>query len=97
MASAKVSRRRKRPMVKPAKLYELLLQSASRSIAYRDFEKLVIAFGFKYVRMNGSHAIYTHPKLQRPFPIQPEGKDAKRYQVRELLELVEEYGLTLDA
>jgi predicted RNA binding protein YcfA (HicA-like mRNA interferase family) len=45
--------------------------------------------------MNGSHAIYTHPKLPRPLPIQPEGKDAKRYQVRELLELVEQYGLTL--
>ena len=47
--------------------------------------------------MNGSHAIYKHPKLLRPLPIQPEGKDAKRYQVRDLLELVERYGLTLDA
>lgn len=84
-------------MAKPVKLYELLLQSSSRSIAYRDFEKLVIAFGFNFVRMNGSHAIYTHPKLPRPFPIQPEGKDAKRYQVRELLELVEQYALTLIA
>jgi predicted RNA binding protein YcfA (HicA-like mRNA interferase family) len=47
--------------------------------------------------MNGSHAIYTHPKLPRPFLIQPEGKDAKRYQVPELLELVEQYALTLIA
>jgi predicted RNA binding protein YcfA (HicA-like mRNA interferase family) len=84
-------------MVKPAKLYALLLQSSSRSIAYRDFEKLVLAFGFNFVRMNGSHAIYTHSKLPRPFPIQPQGKDAKRYQVRELLELVEQYALTLGA
>jgi predicted RNA binding protein YcfA (HicA-like mRNA interferase family) len=84
-------------MVKPVKLYALLLQSSSRSIAYRDFEKLVLAFGFNFVRMNGSHAIYTHPKLPRPFPIQPEGKDAKRYQVRELLELIEQYALTLNA
>jgi predicted RNA binding protein YcfA (HicA-like mRNA interferase family) len=84
-------------VVKPAKLYALLLQSSSRSIAYRDFERLVLAFGFNFVRMNGSHAIYTHPKLPRPFPIQPEGKDAKRYQVRELLELVEQYALTLNA
>lgn len=84
-------------MVKPAKLYALLLQSSSRSIAYRDFEKLVIAFGFNLARVNGSHAIYVHPKLPRPFPIQPEGKDAKRYQVRELLELVERYALTLSA
>lgn len=84
-------------MVKPAKLYAQLLQSSNRSVAYRDFEKLVLAFGFKFNRMNGSHAIYTHPLISRPFPIQPEGKDAKRYQVRDLLELVEQYGLTLDA
>jgi predicted RNA binding protein YcfA (HicA-like mRNA interferase family) len=56
----------------------------------------VVAFGFKFDRMNGSHAIYKHPLVPRPFPIQPEGKDAKRYQVRDLLELVEQYGLILD-
>ena len=32
-------------------------------------------------------------KLSRPFPVQPAGKDAKRYQLREFLELVEEHGL----
>jgi predicted RNA binding protein YcfA (HicA-like mRNA interferase family) len=83
-------------MVKSSRLYELLLQSASRTITYRDFERLVLAFGFEFVRMNGSHAIYKHALAPRPFPIQPEGKDAKRYQVRELLELVEQYGLVLD-
>ena len=34
-------------MVKPSKLYEQLLQSSGRSIAYRDFEKLVLAFGLQ--------------------------------------------------
>jgi predicted RNA binding protein YcfA (HicA-like mRNA interferase family) len=84
-------------MAKTARLYAQLLQSANRSVAFRDFEKLVVAFGFKFDRMNGSHAIYKHPLVPRPFPIQPEGKDAKRYQVRDLLELVEQYGLILDA
>lgn len=83
-------------MVKPAKLYAQLLQASNRSVAYRDFEKLVVAFGFEFDRMNGSHAIYTHPLIPRPFPIQPEGKDAKRYQVRDLLELVEQYGLQFE-
>jgi predicted RNA binding protein YcfA (HicA-like mRNA interferase family) len=82
-------------MVKPAKLYVHLLQSTSRSVAYRDFEKLLLAFGFEFDRMNGSHGIYVHPLVPRPFPIQPDGKDAKRYQVRELLELIEEYGLSM--
>jgi predicted RNA binding protein YcfA (HicA-like mRNA interferase family) len=84
-------------MVKASKLYEQLLQSSNRSIAYRDFEKLLRAFGFEFDRMNGSHAIYVHPLVPRPLPIQPDGKDAKRYQVRDLLELVEQYGLQLNA
>jgi predicted RNA binding protein YcfA (HicA-like mRNA interferase family) len=84
-------------MTKPTKLYAQLLQSTNRSISYRDFERLVVAFGFIFDRMNGSHAIYRHPQIPRPFPIQPEGKDAKRYQVRDLLEMVEEYGLHMDA
>lgn len=82
-------------MTKPSKLYAQLMQSSNRSVAYRDFENLMVAFGFVFDRMNGSHAIYKHPSIPRPFPIQPDGKDAKRYQVRDLLELVEQYGLTL--
>jgi predicted RNA binding protein YcfA (HicA-like mRNA interferase family) len=44
----------------------------------------------------GSHRQYVHPKVPRSFPVQPDGKDAKRYQIRELLELVEAYGLYIE-
>ncbi len=82
-------------MVKPAKLYAQLLGSANRSISFRDFEALLAALGFEHARTTGSHRQYVHPAIPRPFPVQPDGKDAKRYQVRELLELVEQYGLKL--
>jgi hypothetical protein len=72
-------------MVRPAKLYALLLQSSNRTISFRDFERLLRAFGFEWDRTTGSHR-----------PVQPEAKDAKRYQVRELLELIETYGLYID-
>ena len=84
-------------MVKPSKLYEQLLSSRNRSVSFRDFEALLRAFGFTHERTVGSHRQYTHPALPRPFPVQPEGKDAKRYQVRELLELIEAYALHIDA
>jgi predicted RNA binding protein YcfA (HicA-like mRNA interferase family) len=80
-------------MPRPDKLYRALLDNPRNPISFRDFEKLLRAFGFVHVRTKGSHAIWTHPKLPRPFPIQPTGKDAKLYQVREFLELVEEHGL----
>ncbi|MEE4538747.1 MAG: type II toxin-antitoxin system HicA family toxin [Erythrobacter sp.] len=80
-------------MTQPNKLYRNLLSNPRTPIAFRDFEKLLRAFGFEHVRTRGSHAIWNHPKLVRPFPIQPTGKDAKLYQVREFLELVEGNGL----
>jgi predicted RNA binding protein YcfA (HicA-like mRNA interferase family) len=79
-------------MVKPAKLLERLSQG-QRSLSFRDLERLLKALGFTLDRTNGSHRQYVHPRVPRPFPVQPDGNDAKRYQIRELLELVEEYGL----
>lgn len=65
-------------------------------VTFRDFERLLLAFGFTLDRINGSHHQYVHPDVPRPFPVQPDGKDAKRYQVREFLELVETYGLHIE-
>lgn len=83
-------------MTRIDKLYAGLLANPRAPIPFRDFEKLLRAFGFEHVRTKGSHAIWTHPRLARPFPIQPTGKDAKLYQVREFLELVEEHGLYME-
>jgi predicted RNA binding protein YcfA (HicA-like mRNA interferase family) len=82
-------------MTKPDKLYRQLLSSTSRSISFRDFERLLRAFGFELDRIAGSHRQYVHPDIPRSFPVQPEGKDAKRYQIREFLELVEQYALRM--
>lgn len=82
-------------MASVAKLYAALLANPGLIIAFRDFERLLSAFGFSCSRTRGSHRQYTHPAVPRPFPVQPKGKDAKRYQVRELLELVERYRLQI--
>lgn len=82
-------------MTKIAKLYARLADNPRATLSFRDFEKLLKAFGFEYLRTRGSHRQYGHPLLTRPFPIQPSDKDAKPYQVREFLELIEEHGLYL--
>ena len=84
-------------MTSIAKLYSRLLANPRSSVPFRELEKLLAAFGFTLARTNGSHRIYTHPALNRPFPVQPGGKDAKPYQLREFLELVEEHGLYIEA
>ena len=83
-------------MTKPAKLYALLLQSTNRSVDFRDFVAMIVAFGFINVRTNGSHRSFGHANCQELLVIQPVGKDAMRYQVRKFLAIVEENGLTLD-
>lgn len=80
-------------MTKPAKLYALLLQSTNRDVTFRDFIALVEAFGFSHQRTKGSHQSFAHPDCPRLLVLQPKGKDAKRYQIRELLDLIEEFGL----
>jgi predicted RNA binding protein YcfA (HicA-like mRNA interferase family) len=84
-------------MTKPAKLYALLLQSTDRSVSFRDFVALIEAFGFVHSRTKGSHLSYKHPTCPKLMVIQPLGKDAKRYQVREFLDLVREFALQIIA
>ena len=80
-------------MTKPSKLYEQLLANAGTIISFRDFERLLKAFGFEHKRTKGSHRHYVHANVPTVLTINPDGKSAHRYQVRLLLEFVEEYGL----
>lgn len=66
------------------------------SIAFRDLERLLLKLEFRLARTSGSHCIYVHPKASRPLSIQPLGKDAKRYQIRQLRDIIKEFGLTLE-
>jgi predicted RNA binding protein YcfA (HicA-like mRNA interferase family) len=83
-------------MTKPARLYALLLQSTNRTVDYRDFIAMIEAFGFEQIRTKGSHASYAHPNCPKLLILQPKGNEAKRYQVREFLAIIEEFRLTLE-
>jgi predicted RNA binding protein YcfA (HicA-like mRNA interferase family) len=67
------------------------------TVSFLDFEALLVALGFELKRQTSSHRIYFHPKVQRPFPVQPDGADAKRYQVRQLRAMIRRFQLTLDS
>ena len=81
--------------MKPRKVYEKLL-AGSRNVRFEDICRLAEGFSFRLDRVSGSHHIYRHAlglmlNLQRD-----RNGQAKSYQVRQLLELVEEKGLTLE-
>lgn len=57
---------------------------------------LVEAFGFRLSRVNGSHYIFEHALLPEILNLQNREGKAKPYQVRQFLQLVEQYNLTLE-
>jgi predicted RNA binding protein YcfA (HicA-like mRNA interferase family) len=82
-------------MVKPSKLYAQLLTSRT-SMRFRDFERILKAFGFSHEGTKGSHHKYDHPLAARPLSIQPKGNMAKPYQIDQFLDIVEEFGLKIE-
>ena len=57
--------------------------------------ELAEGFGFKLSRVKGSHHILTHPAIPGLLNLQEVGGQAKPYQIRQLLRLVERYNVQL--
>jgi predicted RNA binding protein YcfA (HicA-like mRNA interferase family) len=82
-------------MMKRRKL--LLKPLASPANArFEDVCRLVEGFGFRLDRVSGSHHIYVHPAVDELVNLQEVGGEAKPYQVRQFLKLVERHNLTLE-
>lgn len=69
--------------------------AGSKNVRFADMIRLVEAFGFSLARVNGSHHIFAHPDIPELVNLQDVRGQAKLYQIRQFLKLVEEYNLTL--
>ena len=56
---------------------------------------LVEAFGFRLSRVRGSHHIFVHPDVKELVNLQNVKGQAKPYQIRQFLKLIEQYNLEL--
>ncbi len=77
------------------KLLEKIL-SGSKNIRFSDFVTLVEAFGFELSRIRGSHHIFEHPDIPEILNLQNSKGQVKPYQIRQFLQLVEQYSLELE-
>ena len=66
-----------------------------RNVSFRDFSALVVACGFRLARVEGSHHIYQHDGMTEQLNVQEVAGEAKPYQVRQFLRLVERYDLRM--
>jgi hypothetical protein len=70
--------------------------SGSKNIRFAELTSLAEGFGFRLSRTNGSHHIYVHKDIPELLNLQDVKGQAKPYQVRQLLVLVEKYNLELE-
>ncbi len=70
--------------------------SGSKNIAFSDMIILVEAFGFRLSRVKGSHHIFVHPQVRELVNLQEVSGQAKPYQIRQFLRLVERYSLKME-
>jgi predicted RNA binding protein YcfA (HicA-like mRNA interferase family) len=82
-------------MAKKKKILEKVL-AGSKNIPFNDFILLVEGFGFYLSRVSGSHHIFTHSKVKELVNLQNVKGQAKPYQIKQFMELVEKYNLHLE-
>ena len=78
------------------KLLGRLAQGAFQNVSFRDLCDLAEGLGFRKRRSSGSHHIYSHTSIPELLNLQDVGGQAKPYQIRQLLRLVERYNLRLE-
>mgnify|MGYP000862983437 FL=1 len=64
-------------------------------IKFEEFVVLVESFGFTLDRINGSHHIFKHPFLKTLINLQIVNNEAKPYQVRQFLKIIEKHNLKM--
>jgi predicted RNA binding protein YcfA (HicA-like mRNA interferase family) len=81
--------------MKPRRIL-MKMMAGSRNIRFGDFLRVIEAFGFSFERITGSHHIYSHTEMPEPISVQPDkNNQAKVYQTRQFLRLIEKYDLIL--
>jgi predicted RNA binding protein YcfA (HicA-like mRNA interferase family) len=80
----------------PRKLLQRLRRGGLTNVRFRDITRLVEALGFELQRTSGSHHIFAHPEVPGLLNLQEVAGEAKPYQIRQFLRLVERYSLDLE-
>lgn len=77
------------------KMLQRMIQSRGKNVLFTDFVTVLEAFGFELDRTRGSHQIYVHKLNKRMISIQCDGKDAKPYQIKQFISMIERYDLEM--
>jgi predicted RNA binding protein YcfA (HicA-like mRNA interferase family) len=82
--------------VDPKRLLARIARGDLANVSFSDMQRLVEAFGFELRRTSGSHHVFVHPEVRELINLQNVRGQAKPYQIRQFLRLVERYALTME-
>lgn len=82
--------------MKPSRLLTRIRSRAVNNVDFGDFVRLIEALGFALTHERGDHKYFRHDGLKLTLNLQEEGGQAKPYQVRQLMRIVDEYSLDLE-
>lgn len=77
----------------PKRLLARVAAGHMQNVSFGDFSALVTSFGFREARIEGSHHIFQHDNIPEQLNLQDVRGEAKPYQIRQFLRLVERYDL----
>ncbi len=83
-------------MMKRRRLLKRISEGQLKNIAFGDMINMVEGFGFRLDRVSGSHHIFAHEAIPELVNLQEVKGEAKPYQIRQFLRLVERYNLKLE-
>lgn len=78
------------------RLLRRLAGGAVNNVAFKDIVDLAQAMGFREVRVAGSHHIFANDNVPGLLNLQEVDGEAKPYQVRQLLRMIERYNLKIE-
>ncbi|MHB8452782.1 MAG: type II toxin-antitoxin system HicA family toxin [Mycobacteriales bacterium] len=81
--------------MKPARLLGRIQRGGVSNVRFSDLVDLVEALGFHEAGGRGSHRVFVHPEVTELINLQTERGHAKRYQVRQVAQLIQRYDLLL--
>ena len=80
----------------PRRLLARIARGDPANVAFGDMLRLVEAVGFEIQRTTGSHHIYGHPEIPGLVNLQNADGEAKPYQIRQFVRLVDRYALRVE-
>jgi predicted RNA binding protein YcfA (HicA-like mRNA interferase family) len=78
------------------RLLRKLASGSLKNVPFSDLRNLVEGFGFRLDRVTGSHHIFVHPDIPELVNLQEVKGEAKPYQIRQFLRLLERHNLRLE-